>query len=306
MKLITTLGDLAADQLGRILPHEHIFVDFRTPEQPGYAQAEIADVVTLMAPELAKLSAQQVTALVDCTPTGVGRRADAVLAVSQAAKLPIVLPTGIYREPWVPAWARAASEGEITDWMLRELREGIEATGVRAAWIKISVGDDGISPIEEKITRAAGRASATTDAAVGSHTIRGRVVLSQLDLLQAAGMHPSRYIAIHANAEADFTVTLALAKRGVWIEYDWIGGEPDEEVIARILHLLDAGYGDQLLLSQDRGWFDPAHPRGAAPGFPKPFTYLFDVFAPKLLAAGVDAVTLWKLTAENPFRAFAR
>jgi len=39
-KLITTLGPKDADELGMILPHEHVFVDLRTWDQPGYAQAE--------------------------------------------------------------------------------------------------------------------------------------------------------------------------------------------------------------------------------------------------------------------------
>ncbi|MFA9406836.1 MAG: esterase, partial [Anaerolineales bacterium] len=39
-RLITTLGPIASDQLGMILPHEHVFVDLRTWDQPGYAQAE--------------------------------------------------------------------------------------------------------------------------------------------------------------------------------------------------------------------------------------------------------------------------
>lgn len=29
--LFTTLGPLGADQLGMILPHEHVYVDLRTP-----------------------------------------------------------------------------------------------------------------------------------------------------------------------------------------------------------------------------------------------------------------------------------
>ena len=37
--LYTTLGKLRDDQLGFILPHEHGFVDLRTPDQDGYAQA---------------------------------------------------------------------------------------------------------------------------------------------------------------------------------------------------------------------------------------------------------------------------
>ena len=38
--LITTLGPLAAADLGAILPHEHIFTDLRTWDQPGYGEAD--------------------------------------------------------------------------------------------------------------------------------------------------------------------------------------------------------------------------------------------------------------------------
>jgi phosphotriesterase-related protein len=48
-ELITTLGPKPADDLGLILPHEHVFVDLRTWDQPGYAQAETADVIARMA-----------------------------------------------------------------------------------------------------------------------------------------------------------------------------------------------------------------------------------------------------------------
>src|SRR5690349_17667741 len=80
--LITTFGPKRADELGMILPHEHIFVDLRTYDQPGYAQAEAADVIALMGPELAAARAAGVTALIECTPVGVGRRADILMAVS--------------------------------------------------------------------------------------------------------------------------------------------------------------------------------------------------------------------------------
>src|SRR5262249_62275807 len=102
--LFTTLGPKQAGELGMNLPHEHVFVDLRTPDQPGYAQADAADVVALMAPELERARAAGVTALVDCAPVGVGRRADILRAVSEAASFPLVVPTGIYREPWVPDW----------------------------------------------------------------------------------------------------------------------------------------------------------------------------------------------------------
>src|SRR3970040_151233 len=143
--LITTLGPKKADELGLILPHEHVFVDLRTPDQPGYAQADAAAVIALMAPEIKRARASGVTALVDCAPVGVGRRADILRAVSEATQFPLVVPTGIYREPWIPALAHEASEDELYEWMLTELREEIEDSGVRAGWIKLSAGDDGLT-----------------------------------------------------------------------------------------------------------------------------------------------------------------
>jgi phosphotriesterase-related protein len=305
--LITTLGPKRADELGMILPHEHVFVDLRTPDKPGYAQGNAADVIGLMGSEIARAQAAGVTALVECSAVGVGRRADILRAVSEATGFPIVAPTGIYREPWVPAWAHAASEDVLAIWMQRELEGAIERTRVQAGWIKLSAGDDGITPCEAKILRAAARASLATGAIMGSHTIRGRVARDQLDLIERIGQAPRRFIWIHAQAEPDFALNLEHARRGAWIEYDGIGGaagdEGDRFYIDRILRMLDAGFGGQVMLSMDRGWYDPALPGG---GTPKPFTYLNELFLPKLAAAGVDDATIRKLTCENPFLAFAR
>src|SRR5688500_10378735 len=109
-ELISTLGPKRADELGLILPHEHVFVDLRTWDQPGYAQAETADVIALIAPEIARAQATGVTALVECSTVGVGRRPDILKAVSEATGFPLVVPTGVYREPWIPDWIQAATE----------------------------------------------------------------------------------------------------------------------------------------------------------------------------------------------------
>ena len=203
-QLITTLGPKRADELGLILSHEHVFVDLRTWDQPGYAQAETSDVVELMAPEIARAQAIGVTALVECSTVGVGRRPDILKAVSEATGLPLVVPTGVYREPWIPDWIQAATEAELRDWMTGELSDEIRPDGVKAGWIKLSAGDDGLSECEAKVLRAAAAAGATTNAVIGSHTIRGRVVRDQLKIIEEAGGTPERFIWIHTQAEPDF------------------------------------------------------------------------------------------------------
>src|SRR5512139_923048 len=222
-RITTTLGLKSSSELGLILPHEHIFVDLRTWDTPGYAQAEVEDVIQLMVPEIKKAQQAGVTAIVECSTVGVGRRADIDRAVSEAANLPLVIPTGIYREPWIPDWAHAASEAKLAEWMLDELQGEIEQSGVQAGWIKLSAGDDGLTDCETKILRAAATAGRKTNAVIGSHTIRGRVVRDQLDIIEAMGYTAERFIWIHTQDEQDFALHLEMAQRGAWLEYDSIG-----------------------------------------------------------------------------------
>jgi phosphotriesterase-related protein len=308
-RLITTLGPRTETELaatgGVVLPHEHVFVDLRTPDQPGQGEAETADVIKLVEPEITRAQKAGIAALVECSAAGIGRRADILAAVSAATGFPIVAPTGIYREPWVPAWAHAATEDALTAWMYGELAGEIAGSGVQAGWIKLSANDDGMTACETKILRAAARAAAPVSAVIGSHTLRGRVAREQLAVIEDAGYTATRYIWIHAHVEPDFAINQELARRGAWIEYDGIGNDAatDTLTIERILRMLDAGLGDHLLLSQDRGTYDAAVPGG---GVMRPYAYLVEEFLPRLAAAGVDKMTITQLTQRNPFRAFAR
>lgn len=304
-QLMTTLGPKSAAELGLMLPHEHIFVDLRTWDRPGYGEADPAEVVRVMTPHIEAAQRAGVTALVECSTGGVGRRADIDRAVSAATGLPVVVPTGFYREPWIPPWVHEADEAALRDFILAELTGEIESSCVQAAWIKISAGDGGITPTEAKVLRAATGAAARTGAVIGSHTIRGSVVREQLDILERAGYTPARFIWIHTQAEPDFALHLEMARRGCWLEYDGLGWDPTEDAmyLERILRLLDAGLEGQLLLSQDSGWYDPAQPGGGAP---RPYTYLSEIFLPQLRAAGVKEAMIRQLTHDNPFVAFAR
>jgi phosphotriesterase-related protein len=104
---------------------------------------------------------------------------------------------------------------------------------------------------------------------------------------------------IHTQAEPDFDLHLEMAGRGAWLEYDSIGNpewRTDEYLVEHIQRVLDAGFGDHLLLSHDRGWFDPALPGG---GIPKPYL-IYRSISPKLRAGWRGRVH--QLTHVNPFR----
>jgi phosphotriesterase-related protein len=313
-RLITTLGDLALPDTGVILPHEHIF--FLSGPQPEPVQVE--DVVDVMQPELDKARAAGVAVLVEASSPSLGRRADIIVAVSRAARLPVVVPTGFYLDRSMPEWARAASEEELRDWMVGELVDGTEEADVKAGWIKLAASETGITEQERKCLRAAARAGAATDATIGCHSPSGIMAREALDIVERSGHRAERFVWIHADhepwidadPERDWGLREELARRGAWVEFDKIGftipGDDaaplDTMHIDMIQRMLDVGLGHRLLLSMDRIGFV----LDCRPGCPTGYTYLSETFLPKLRKAGVDEATIDKLMRENPFHAFAR
>lgn len=300
----TVDGPVPADEPGVVLPHEHVFTDLRGPTTAGYGQAELEDVVRVMNPLLVEAKNQGVRLLIECTSIGVGRNVGVIQRLAQESGLALVIPTGVYgRANFAPPEHRGMTEDALTELFVRELREGIEGTGVRAGFLKTAASDTGMTALEEKFLRAAGRAAAETGAAVASHTVLGSTAKKQADILEA--ISPAiRFVWVHAQAERNRRWHRELAARGVFIEFDALGWTPAEDgtFITAIKELLAAGHGDRVLLSHDAGWYQPGQPNG---GTQKPYTYLLDTFVPKLRSSGVDDATIRMLTEENPRRAFA-
>ena len=303
--LQTTDGPVGLSRIGVVLPHEHIFTDLRGPDASGYGQADANDVVRVMKPLLEEVKAQGVDVLVECTTIGVGRNVLVLARLAKETGLRIVVPTGVYgRANFAPKVYREMKEHELTQWMIKEIREGIEGTGVKAGFIKIASSEKELKPLEQKFLRTAARAARETGVVIASHTTSGEVAVLQADILEEEHLPLDRFIWVHAQAEPDLKIHKQLAARGVYIEIDSIGGSPkdDEKLIATIKELIATGHRHRILLSQDAGWYNPGQANG---GQQRPYTYLLGTFVPKLRASGLDADTIRMLTVENPRRAFA-
>ncbi|MCP4610888.1 MAG: hypothetical protein GY845_19445 [Planctomycetes bacterium] len=299
----TTQGPIIAEGLGVILPHEHIFTDLRGPATRGYGQADAADVVRVMAPLLEEAKQSGIGLLFECSSIGVGRNVSILSEVSAASGLPVVVSTGVYgRANFAPIEHQNMSEDELTELFISEIREGIEGTGIKAGFIKIATGGSNMNALEEKILRAAGRAAKETGAAVASHTTVSSNATRQADILESISPE-IRFIWVHAQSANNRNLYKQLAERGVFIELDSLGWNPEQDstFIAAIKELLAAGYGEQILLSHDAGWYRPGEQNG---GTQKPYTYLIETFIPKLRDNGVDDETIRMITEINPIRAF--
>jgi len=69
--------------------------------------------------------------------------------------------------------------------------------------------------------------------------------------------------------------------------------------------LIQAGFTDQLLLSHDAGWFDPARQDGLPENGFRGYTALARDFIPGLLERGIREEQVRLITVNNPLKAFA-
>ncbi len=296
----TLRGPVAADALGRTLPHEHLFVDLRGPFVPGYAQADPERVVKRMQPYLDELAARGVTALVDCAPPGVGRSVPVLQRLAAATPIHIIAPTGVYKEGFIPTALLDLTPETLAELWVRELTEGMDGTDCRAGFIKVALSDTGPTAIEVRNLQAAALASQQTGAVVASHTIGEQAIRREVEVLARAGQDLRRFIWVHAHTVVGTAVHIEIAQRGVWLEFDAIGADQwmsQPVLLDSVIALIEAGYADQLLLSHDAGWYDPAQPDGIPqPDGIRGYTVLFDHFIPALRARGVTDAVIDQIT----------
>jgi phosphotriesterase-related protein len=307
----TVGGPLAPERLGTTLMHEHVMVDFGGADITGPHRWSRDEVVSVMLPTLQKVAGQGVGTLVECTPAYLGRDPELLRRLSALTGLHIITNTGLYKEPYLPKWAFGLEPAELAARWIAEFADGIEGTGVRPGFIKIAVNPGELLPIQRTIVRAAAITHLATGLAVMAHTGDARAANESLDLIAAEGMPGERYIVAHADQigagvapESPEWVGVidahrALLDRGACLEYDAIGWGPVDRQVALVTAMLERGYENQLLLSQDAGWYHVGEPCG---GKVQPMTGLLDDFVPALRAAGVDTESMAHLLIHNPAR----
>jgi phosphotriesterase-related protein len=147
--LRTVLGDISPDEMGLILPHEHLFTDLRGPEVEGYAQADPKLVLSVMLPFLKEAYHHGVTALMECSTIGVGRNIEVLRSLADNTRVHLLAPTGLYREEYIPSIYRDQSVEEIAELFIYEITNGIGMSSSKAGFIKIALSNDGPRPIEK-------------------------------------------------------------------------------------------------------------------------------------------------------------
>ena len=297
----TVTGTIDSDKLGLTLPHEHIMCDFIGADKVSRERYDADEVVTTMLPYLKELKEIGVKTLIDCTPAYLGRDPIVLARLSRLSGVTIVTNTGFYKEPYLPKFTWEISGHELAELWAKEITEGIEGTGIKAGFMKIAVNPGKLIPIQRKIVTAACRTHKLTGAAIASHTGSGVAALEELEILEREKVNPQEFIFVHADSEPDQKYHFEIARRGAWVEYDGIREDSAEKHIQLIRAMVEKGFEDNLLLSQDAGWYNVGEPRG---GTIRGYAYLVKEFLPVLQKTGFSKDLINKLTITNPRRAF--
>ncbi len=310
----TVSGPVEASTLGLTLTHEHICActpDFwkRWPDSFGGRSGFVTRAVSM----LQGLKEQGVGTLVDLSPHDVGRDIRLIEEISRRSGMRIVACTG---QHLFATLSRSADE--LVELFVTEIERGIDGTDVRAGVIKIATAGDVIPPAEEAALRAAARASKLTGVPIATHThARLRGGEFQAAILESEGISPARVCLGHSDDSGDMDYLVGLARRGYILGMDHVnrGLNPDvrpswRERAVQIKSLVDAGFTDQLFLSQDSVLGDamlPAERQGVREKTnPDGLFFNTRVLLDHLKGIGVSERQIQTITVDNPARFLSR
>lgn len=320
--VVTALGPVPSEELGTVLPHEHLFINLTRDRQ---ADGLLADA-NLIVRELSAFRELGGGALFDLTSAELTRGAApdacqtkpgppgtrdpanvrALRAVSQESGLHIVLGTGHYRDPFLDRdWFDRHDVDAIAEELVRDLTEGFPGTDVRAGLIG-EVGADKwyISAAEERSLRAAARAHRATGAAIYTHAAPWPVGLPQLELLISEGVDPSLIAIGHCDLVTTPGYIEEISQRGAYIGIDTICTSQPSEVrrrVEQVMALVRLGCIDQILLSHDVCLASQLRVNGGGG-----FGFVHTGFREALLDAGLSCDEFRHITTANPARLVCR
>jgi phosphotriesterase-related protein len=220
---------------------------------------------------------------------------------------------GFYLEPSHPPYVKDMTVEMIGEAIARDCGLSEDEPEVCAGIIgEIGISKD-FTVAEERVLRGAARASKLSGAPLSVH-LPGweRHAHRVLDVVEREGAGPQHVVLCHMNPSLhDPQYQRSVADRGAFIEYDMIGMDffyadqqaqspCDEENAVAICRLVDDGYLNSVLMSQDV-FLKMMLVRYGGFGY----GYILKHFVPRLKRHGMDQRTIDRILIENPRRVFS-
>jgi phosphotriesterase-related protein len=306
----TVNGPVDLEELGLTLIHEH----FRTTDEAARFQFphlydEAAEWESAMS-DAGAIKGHGVETVVEPSAMFLHRDAAFSKRVADESRLNVILATGVYTYDHLPQVLSNRSEDEVAQIFVHEIENGIQGTGIKAAFIKCAADEPGVTPNVEKIHRAAARASQQTGRPIMAHSRPASGTgFEQMRIFNEEGVDPGKVQVAHTGDTDDLEYIERLLDTGCWIGMDRYGLDiflPTEQRQETVLALLEKGHADRMFLSQDWcstiDWFTPEMEEQlkpvAAPNWS--MTFLFEQVIPELRERGMTDEQLNQMMVENP------
>jgi phosphotriesterase-related protein len=174
----TVRGPVDVGDLGTTLMHEHVFV--LTPDiMQNYGheywdeEVRVADAIE----KLRRLRDLGVTTIVDPTVVGLGRYVPRVARINAEVDLNIVVATGLYTFDEIPHFLHyrgpdtlLGGDELMIEMFVKDIREGIGGTGIKAAFLKCVVEERGLTPDQTRVQHAIAATHRETGVPITVHT----------------------------------------------------------------------------------------------------------------------------------------
>ncbi len=304
-------GFTPAEDLGATLVHEHVMCGAAGGTRSLAALAGGRDALVATSVEaLRDARAAGVRTIVDATPFDLGRDVELLAEVSRLSDVTIIAATGHWLRPSVMMENRTITE--LADLFIADLATGADGTTIRCGVMKVA-SEEGITDFERRVLEAVAIAHRETGAPIITHAaVRNRIGEAQADVFDALGVPPERVVIGHSDDTADLGYLTGLASRGYRIGMDRLpcgalpeyGGRTVEDRIEMIVRLIDAGYGDRIVVSHDDPiWafvLSAEDQRRHKVANPDEIAFIHRVVLPALRDRGVPEDAITRITTLNP------
>lgn len=300
----TVTGPLPASEMGLTLIHEHVLVDFIGADQINPNRWNRAEVLAKMLPHLQELKRLGCQTILECTPAYLGKDPILLKELSERSGIRILTNTGYYGasdNKYLPTHALTETADQLADRWVVDFQNGIDGTGIKPGFIKISVNPGPLSELHRKLVVAAARTHRRTGLTICSHTGPYVPAFEQLEVLKQEGVQADAFVWVHA--QGNNMVHYARAVReGAWVSLDGLDNSNVDKYTETMLLMKENRFLHRTLLSHDAGWYDPAKPNGGSIG--RDYTVLFKRLMPELNKRGFTRKDWKQILIENPAEAF--
>lgn len=299
MGILTTKGEIKPEALGVTYMHEHLSLDLSAHKDDPDTRFDNKEELIK---ELTELKSKGVKSLVEVTNRGMGRDMTVIEEVADQSGLQVIVSTGFYKEPFLPDYVYKVDEKALSRMIIEDINKGIDDSDIRAHVIgEVGTSHNQVTEMEEKVFRACAKAHLETGRPISTHTTLGTMGDWQVRFFKEQGVNLEQVIIGHLDLHPVTDYHLMIADYGCYLAFDTVGKvsyQPDEKRVMAIRRLIDRGYLNQILLSQDLTRKSHLQVRGGIG-----YTYLLDTFIPMLLAAGVTQSQVDTIMIHNPKRA---